>query len=348
MQFFDGHLDLAMNALLYKRDQTWPVERVRKFEAEVQGQDDRGLCTTTLDELGRAEARWCTVTLFSRARPGATARQCFLRSDADAATPTIAAARAQAQLAYYRLLERQGHLRIATPGTALRESPANDALEVLILMEGCDPVPGPDDLPPWRDLGVRTLSLTHTEPNTYAMGNHGDGPLTGAGRDLLKVMDQLHMPLDLSHLCEKSFFDALEAFRGRVLVSHANARALCPGRRQLSDDMIRAVVQRDAVIAIMLYNACLVPGWKTGVTPREGVTFAHVADHIDHICRLAGDTGHVAIGSDLDGGFGAEATPHGLDTMADIYKLAKVLAERGYGPADLAGVFHENWLRFWA
>jgi membrane dipeptidase len=71
-----------------------------------------------------------------------------------------------------------------------------------------------------------------------------------------------------------------------------------------------------------------------------------VADQIEHICQLAGSVRHVGIGSDLDGGFGTEQTPHGLDSIADLQKLGEVLSDRGFGDDDVDAVFFGNWLRF--
>ena len=90
----------------------------------------------------------------------------------------------------------------------------------------------------------------------------------------------------------------------------------------------------------------LYPGWKKGHTSRDLVRLEAVADHIDHICQLAGNCNHVAIGSDLDGGYGTEQCPRDLATIADLQKIDPILASRGYQPADIDAVFHGNWLRY--
>ena len=98
--------------------------------------------------------------------------------------------------------------------------------------------------------------------------------------------------------------EALDNFGGRVLASHNNSRALVPGGRQFTDDQIQAVVDRDGVIGTALDAWMLYPDWIKGETSPEVLTLASVADHIDHVCQLAGDSRHAAIGSDLDGGYG--------------------------------------------
>lgn len=200
----------------------------------------------------------------------------------------------------------------------------------------------------WWDDGLRAVGLAHYGPSTYAFGTGSAGPLTDKGRELLRVMDDIGMMLDVSHLTDQSFHEALDRFPGRVLASHANCRSLVPGDRQLDDTMIRRLIERDGVIGAVMDAWMLVPDWIRGVTTNDRVSLANVVDHIDHICQLAGNSHHVAIGSDLDGGYGAEQTPRDLDTIADIQKLPDLLRQRGYGETDIAAVMHGNWMRLFS
>src|SRR5438045_861488 len=142
------------------------------------------------------------------------------------------------------------------------------------------------------------------------------------------------MIVDVTHLCDPSLSQALDVFGGRVLASHHNCRALVPGDRQLADEQIRQLVRRGAVIGAALDAWMLYPGWVRRQTRPEVVGLAAVADHVDHVCQLAGSARHAGIGSDLDGGFGTEQTPRDLDTIADLQKLADILLARGYGDGD--------------
>ena len=153
------------------------------------------------------------------------------------------------------------------------------------------------------------------------------------------------MVLDVTHLADDAFWAALEIFDGPVWASHNNCRALVPGDRQFSDDQIRALIDRDAVIGAVLDIWMLYPQFVIGATPNTVVSLENVVDHIDRICQLAGNARHVAVGSDLDGGFGTEQSPHDVDTIADLQKLPAILKRRGYSPADIEGVMHGNWLR---
>jgi membrane dipeptidase len=213
-------------------------------------------------------------------------------------------------------------------------------------MEGADPIVEPAQAAQWWDDGLRIVGLAHYGPSAYAFGTDSAGPLTTKGRALCAEMDRLGMILDASHLTDESFHDALDRFHGPVMASHSNCRALVPGDRQLSDEMIRRLIERDAVIGAVLDAWMLEPGWIRGQTTPDRVTLNNVVDHIDHICQLAGSVRHVAIGSDLDGGYGTEQTPNDLDTIADLQKLTGLLVDRGYTEEDIALIMHGNWIRF--
>jgi membrane dipeptidase len=158
------------------------------------------------------------------------------------------------------------------------------------------------------------------------------------------AMSELGLLLDVSHLAEEAFWEAVDRYEGPVGATHANPRALVPGPRQLSDRMIQALAERDGVVGIVPFNRFLQPGWSVS-DGKEAVGVDHVAAAIDHVCQVVGDAAHVGIGSDLDGGFGAEATPAEIETVADLPRIAQALDERGYRAADVAAVMAGNWLR---
>jgi membrane dipeptidase len=158
-------------------------------------------------------------------------------------------------------------------------------------------------------------------------------------------MAEAGMILDVSHLAEEAFYQVLGLFSGVILASHSNCRALVPGDRQLSDDMIRALIARDGVIGAVCDAWMLYPGWVLGETSNRVVSLAAVADHMDHVCQIAGDACHIALGSDLDGGFGYEQCPHDLEAIADVQKIPGILRGRGYAEDDVVAIMHRKWLR---
>jgi membrane dipeptidase len=161
-------------------------------------------------------------------------------------------------------------------------------------------------------------------------------------------MERLNIILDATHLCDDSFWEAMKHFNGPVWASHNNCRSLVDHNRQFSDDMIRELIGRGAVIGGAMDAWMMVPGWVRGVSEPKamGASLDVVIDHMDHICQLAGNTLHVGIGSDLDGAFGKEQCPYDLETIADLQKIPDLLKKRGFTDTDVQNVMHGNWLRF--
>lgn len=161
-------------------------------------------------------------------------------------------------------------------------------------------------------------------------------------------MERLNIILDATHLCDESFWEAMDHFSGHVWASHNNCRALVDHNRQFSDEQIKELINRGAVIGGVMDAWMMVPGWKKGVsTPAQmNCDLNALIDHMDHICQLAGNALHIGIGSDLDGAYGKEQSPSDIETIADIQKIPALLALRGYKDEDIQNVMHGNWLRF--
>ena len=140
-------------------------------------------------------------------------------------------------------------------------------------------------------------------------------------------MERLNIILDATHLCDDSFWEAMDNFRGHVWASHHNCRALVNHNRQFSDEQIKELVNRGAVIGGVLDAWMIVPNWiRSESTPQSmNCTLDVFIDHMDHICQLAGNALHIGIGSDLDGAFGKEQSPYDLETIADLQKLSALL-----------------------
>lgn len=348
----DAHLDLSWNALQWGRDLTQPLDVMCAAESHMTDHRARGRATVSLPELRAGGIAVCLGTLLARAKPDVCPPAGFSRRDLDFRTQAMAYAMAQGQLAYYRALEQQGHLTFIRSAADLRQhwqawtaSPDTTPLALILAMEGADPILNPAQAHDWFNAGLRCVGMAHYGQGVYAMGTGGEGPVTPAGLELLREFEQLGMIVDLTHCAEPGFFEVLDRFSGPVHASHNMCRALVPADRQFSDDQIRALIARNAVIGMALDSWMLCPGWKIGQTANE-TTLANVADHVDHICQIAGNTRHVGIGSDLDGGFGTEQTPRDLGTIAGLQRLDGILTSRGYSDADIDAIFHGNWLRF--
>lgn len=353
---FDAHLDLAWNALGWSRDLTQSLEAINARESTWGDHPARGRATTCLPEMRRGEVAVCLGVILARTRPESPVAEGILRLSPDYPSPAMTYAAGRAHLAYYQWLARQSHVVLIGSAAQLRQhwqrwqkapSP-RPAPGVILAMEGADPIVRPDQAAEWWKAGLRVVSLVHYGQGPYAAGTGHRGPLTPAGIELLGQFQRLGIILDLTHLAEPGCSQALDCFDGPVMASHNNCRALVPGDRQFSDRQLRKLIARDAVIGIAADAWMLHANWQRGRTPRSAVSIAAMADHIDHVCQLSGTARHVGLGSDLDGGYGREQTPAGLDTIADLQKLGDILSSRGFSDSDIQAIFHGNWLRFFA
>ena len=346
MVVIDSHLDLAWNAVNWNRDLSLSVAEIRRSEAGMK-EERRGHNTVTFPEMRKGEVAVCLATLLARSSG-------LGEPLLDWSSPEIASAVARGQLAYYRIQERAGRMRMLKDWPALKshveawKASKGESLPIgfILSMEGADPILSPADVPRWWEDGLRVVGPAHYGANAYAHGTGPSGGLTPAGVELLKEMARAGMVLDVTHLSEESFWQAIEHSPGPVLASHNNCRALVPGSRQFSDEQIRALLARGSVIGVAFDSWMLYPNYVKGQTDNSLVGLKAVTDHIDHICQLAGNARHAAIGSDLDGGFGTEQSPRELDTIVDLQKIPALLAHRGFEPADIEAVMHANWLRF--
>ncbi len=344
MLLFDAHLDLAWNALDWNRDLNQSVAELRRREHGMPGKG-RGRNTVSFPELRRGQVGIFIATLLARLlRETMPPIQRFHST-------TAAYACAQGQLAYYRSLVEQGTLfwikdRATLEAHLQAWSKPNPPLGFILSMEGADPILAPEQIEEWWHAGLRIIGPAHYGPSPYAHGTGTEGGLFPPGPALLKEMERAGMILDVTHLSDESFTEALEIYGGRVLASHHNCRALVPGQRQLTDPQIKQLIARGAVIGTALDAWMLYPGWVRGETQPDVVGLEAMIDHIDHVCQLAGNARHAAIGSDLDGGFGTEQTPRDLDTVADLQRVPELLRRRGYSDPDLEAICHGNWIRF--
>jgi membrane dipeptidase len=349
MLIFDAHLDLSMNALEWNRDLTRPLEEVRRREAGRTDKPDRTRGTVTFPEMRRGQVGLCVATLIAR----------YVAPDNPLPgwhSPEIAWAQTQGQLAWYRAMEEAGELAPIRDRNELdnlvarwQTAPTGPCpIGYVLSLEGADSILSPNHLERAYAQGLRAIGPAHYGPGRYAQGTHATGGLTSRGRELLQEIRRLNIILDATHLCDDSFRETMDLYDGPVWASHSNCRALVPHERQFTDEQLRLLIQRGAVIGAPLDAWMMVPNWVRGqTTPAQaGVQLKHMLDHMDHICQLAGNAKHIAIGTDLDGGFGTEQGPQDLDTIADLQRIPDMLAQRGYPAHDIADVAHGNWIRF--
>ena len=344
MLIVDSHLDIAYNALDWDRDLLQPIKTIRESEAGL-GQPGRGAGVVCFEELRRGNLGLIVVTVHSRL---ASMGKRF----SGVRTQDIAYAKCKGELAYYRLMERKGVLRQIRDATGLNahlsawEADSDSTpIGYVLSMEGADGIVSEEYVDDWWDEGLRIVSLCHYGVSAYSHGTQAPGGLTPRGGPLLKQLESAGIILDVSHLAERAFWEALDVFGGRVLATHNCCRALCEGARQLDDAQLQALISRQGVIGTAFDDWMLSPEWDHGSMDNTGITLETVVDHIDHVCQIASSSKHAAIGTDLDGGYGREQAPADLDTIADLQRIPAILDRRGYSQEDIADIMHGNWIR---
>ena len=350
MLIIDAHLDLSINALQRNRNLLESAYTIRATEVATPGKG-RAQGTVALPQMKAGRIAVSFVTMVARS----TGRQV---AHLDYGSQAQAYGMANGQLAYYRGLESDGHVRILEDALSLRrhiaewegweargaEPHETPPLGFVISMESADPIHDPAQLEAWWEAGLRLLGPTHYGPGRYAGGTDTALGLSELGKPLLQEMMRLGMLLDLTHFSDEAFWEALAIYDGLVLASHNNCRALVPHQRQFSDEQLSVIIERDGVVGAAFDIWMLQPGYLSGDS-NEAVFIDTVVDHIDHVCQLAGNSRHAAIGTDLDGGFGREQSPCDLDTIADLQQLPAKLSARGYQEQDIKNIMHGNWLR---
>lgn len=321
----DAHLDLAYNALR-GRDVLRPaVEQIA---------DEEGIPSVGLPDLHEGNVALVCGTIFCA--------PCLKEGETGYRTADEAHAAAVEQYEWYRERERDGTMRLVRTNRDVPSSATSSPLPMILLMEGADPMRTSADVAWWFERGLRMIGLAWKRTR-YAGGTGMPGPLTRDGVELVRELDRHGVIHDASHLAEESFWQLLEISDGSVCASHSNCRAIVPTDRQLSDDMIRAIVERGGVIGINFYDKFLLPPseYKT-----RRATLEDVVRHVRHVCEIAGNANHVAIGTDMDGGFGRDQIPQEIRTAGDLTKVGEALTRAGFATDDVARVLGENWLRF--
>ena len=232
----------------------------------------------------------------------------------------------------------------------------------------------------------QTLSWSNTNEWADSSGDIDDAKvqhhngLTDFGKQVVLEMNRLGMMVDISHVADKTFWDAIATTKAPVIASHSSARALVDAPRNMTDDMLRAVAKNGGVVQVNFYSGFDDENFRKAMEAQakdqaaaiqkymdelkaEGKPVNYVdvdrierewmakiprpplkslIDHIDHIAKIAG-IDHVGLGSDFDGVSGA--TPQGIDSAADLPKITQALVERGYNASDVHKILGSNLLR---
>ena len=345
---FDAHLDLSMNAMEWNRDLRKTVGEIRLQESGMTDLPDRGKGTVSFSALREGNIGLCVATQIARhvkqenPLPGWK-------------SPEQAWAQTQGQLAWYKEMEQAGELKQIKSTKELSEHLSEWEIDSIkcpigyvLSLEGADSIVSLDHLHKAYDQGLRAIGPAHYGPGTYAFGTDSVGGIGVKGKALLKEIASLSLILDTTHLCDQSFWETLAVYDGPLWASHSNCRKFVSHNRQFDDSQIKALLERGSVIGMAFDAWMMIPNWKRGINDpkKSGLVLETIIEHIDHICQLAGNSKHVMIGSDLDGGFGKEQCPHDLETIADLQKFDSLLKNRGYSKGDIENILSKNGIDF--
>ncbi len=347
----DAHEDLACAALSFNRNYLLCAAEIRKREAGTNIPTwNNGEATLGWPDYQRGKLAVVFATIFiAPAAYSGGAWDVMAYHDLKEARKLW-----QAQFDYYHRLcnESPNHFKLILNRRDLNEvlSPwkeekgGDHPVGLVISIEGAESLREPAELVDYYEQGVRLVGPVWAGTR-YCGGTNEDRPFDKEGFELLEVMASLGIPLDISHMREKSALTAIDRFEGSIYASHANARALLKGNtseRHLSELTIERLFERGGVVGVVPYNKFLIPDWTPSIR-RETVTIKKVIEQIDHYCQKSGNSNQVGIGSDFDGGFGSPNIPLEMETIADLQKLASPLVEMGYTAEDIDNIFHQNW-----
>jgi membrane dipeptidase len=368
MLWFDGHLDLAMLAV-NKRDMLAPLD---------PGAGPWPPAACTLPSLDSGNIRLALATIFTE--PGGDGPEGYAPGDRARARQL-----GRAQLEVYRTWQDQGVCRLdlrhalanlaslsqTRGGMGVAHAPPLDAADLLaamrhadraagvdtplrlgLLMENADPIDGPDDVAFWVDHGLVAVGLAWACSSRYAGGNTTSLGLSDEGRELVNALDHAGVRHDVSHLSDRAFDELASASAATLIASHSNCRALTDpsgnNQRHLTDPQITEIARRGGVVGLNLYSKFLHPDFAQA----GRVSVAQFVDHAEHVASLAGPVSplgdgrlHVALGTDLDGGFPASRLPLGINEPSDFGLILEELLRQGWTDRQCAGFAHGNWLR---
>jgi membrane dipeptidase len=239
--------------------------------------------------------------------------------------------------------ESDGQVKVVRTADELESCLGAGTLAAILHFEGAENLgPDPDALEDLYEIGLRSLGLVWSRPNAYAHGvpfrfpsSPDTGPgLTGAGRELVRECNRLGVLLDLSHLNEKGFFEVAELSEAPLVATHANAHALCPSSRNLTDRQLDAIRDSDGMVGVNFAVSFL----RGDGREEEDTPLEDIVGHVDYLVERVGIE-RVGFGSDFDGA----KVPREIGDASGLPRL--ISAMRGYDAAALRKLSHGNWVR---
>ncbi len=275
-------------------------------------------------------------------------------------------AQAQIERIHDTIRRHNAHLSSARTAAEVRKAGDDGRIAIIVAIEGGHLIEDSlDILREYHSLGAAYLTLTHAVHTSWADSSGVHEPLaplhdglTSFGRSVVRELNRLGMMVDVSHVSDDTFRDVVKTSAAPIVATHSSCRAVSPHRRNLTDEMMRAIAESGGVVQINFsvpfvdpkcppIDPDVVRQWHASGGLSRNPVSGHVtplsvlADHFDHAMQLIGPD-HVGIGSDFDG---VPALPAGMEDCSKLANLTAELLRRGYGEVDLGKMLGENVLR---
>ncbi len=343
----DGHLDLAWNALTLQRNVSDTITNIRNSETPEQWHHE-GTAMVSFPEMRLGNINIAYGTIFAQPYGESPTAQTGYNNPEEAYQIAIK------QIEWYESMEQVGEINIIRTSADLDNSLTGNGTNLMLLMEGADPLRTVDDIDEFIDRGIRAIGPAWRKTR-YTGGAGAPGPLTDDGRQLIKKMALKNIALDLSHLSDLAINEAIDIHHGVIFASHSNSRnitmrntKIIPGEmsekiseRQVDDSIIEQIAKHNGTIGIVMYNPFIDATWNQ---QDNLLPLSSLLPHINRIKEIGGiET--VSIGSDFDGGVGLEATPEEFNTIADLNKLSIILSENRFNQSEIDAIQSQNLIR---
>ncbi len=327
------------------------VRRVHRSAILIDTHNDVTSATVEGYDIGKRETDGKHMTDLPRMKQGGMSAQFFaayVAANYDKENHSAHRALEMIDTVLHDIVEKYPNdFLFVTSSAGIRKAHEQGKIAALIGIEGGHAI---EDslrlLRDYYDLGVRYMTLTHTNSNHWADSsgdaNQPNNGLSAFGKEVVREMNRLGMMVDIAHVADKTFWDALDTSRAPIFSSHSSCRALADVPRNMTDDMIKALAKKGGVIQINFSCGFLKAG--AGSEGRPRATLADVVRHIDHVVEIAG-VDAVGLGSDFDG---IQCAPEGLDSVDKWPNLTRALLEEGYTAEEIRKIYGENTLRVMA
>ena len=328
----DGHIDLAWNKIALQRVFEESVEIKHKKDSKLIIQEE-GSSAVGYPEIKSANVRVIFATIWVE-----TCKSLYPTIGPKYHTLNEAKKLAYEQYYYYEDLCKKNKYCMIRSANELNEVLYSDSYKfgIVPIIEGADFVCSENDINNWIKKGIRIIAPVW-QKNHFSGCSELGGDLTKRGRKLVKNLLDNHLLIDIAHMSETATESILELFEGVIINSHTTCRHFIEGERFISDSQIKGIHKHNGVIGLMT--------WKQKLKESSIVTIDDYIDHMCYIAMLTGTIDNIAIGSSMDGGYGVESLPKGMESIKSLDVLIERMQKRCFSESEIESILYKNWER---